>query len=91
MNDRYQIGDGDTWPAWRLIEPGPTKELPWNGEEVLIGWFYFRGQKRMHVAMWNSISKCWCTQHTKFSTDPNNQPTHFVPLPPSAKPIEDDI
>lgn len=69
----------------------PIATAPKDGTDILIGWFEFDPPSSMHVAFWHSTHQggCWCQSHSAFTTDPNWQPTHWMPLPaPPAPPQE---
>lgn len=85
-------GDGDmSEDGWRPIETAPR-----DGTYILIGWFEFEGQNSMEVAFWHGTLGAWCQTSKAFTSDPNWQPTHWMPLPspPSAlfgTPIASDV
>lgn len=66
---------------WLDIETAPK-----DGTYILIGWFDLPGQRDMHVAFWHSMIGAWCQSHSHFTTDPNWQPTHWMPLPEPPEP-----
>lgn len=60
---------------WQPIETAP------RDQRVLIGWFELPGQDSMTVAFWHSTRKAWCNTWMAFSSDQDQQPTHWMPLP----------
>lgn len=61
--------------GWQPITTAPLDQ------RVLIGWFEVTGQDSMTVAFWHSTRKAWCNTWMAFSSDKDQQPTHWMPLP----------
>lgn len=67
---------------WHLIETAPR-----DGTQVIIGWFELPGQDSVAIAGWHKTKKAWCNTWMAFSSDPNYQPTHWMPRPKRPEPV----
>lgn len=70
--------------SWQPIETAPK-----DGTWILIGWFLLAGQYHIAYAFWHSTIGAWCETHEHFTTNPSQQPTHWMPRPPAPAPTLD--